>query len=175
MTTSSCEDFVARLSGADAAQDSELQAHLSACEGCRGAARAVQALQRTAPSPSAETLGHFATRVRAAHLRSVDRQAQRAPLRTGLFAGLSAVGAAAAVGLVLQLAFPAPGPAPVGADEASVALVEPAGPAPEPALASTAADDDLFGIDEGARTYGDEALLDLFAAADDDALDDFDT
>lgn len=165
MTTTSCEDFVARLSGPGAGDDAELAAHLASCEGCRKAERAVRALERTAQSASPETLAHFATRVRAAHLRAVDRRARHAPLRTGLVAGLSAVGAAAAVGLVLQLAFPAPGPAPVTAEELATAL-----PVAEHARA---AEDDLFGIEEGIA-YGDETLVDLFAEADDD-LDDFDT
>ncbi len=173
MTTAACEDFVARLSGPDAGSDPELQAHLASCAGCRRAALAVRALQRSAQSPSAETLAHFATRVRAAHLRASDSQARRAPLRTGLVAGLSAVGAAAAVGLVLQLAFPAPGPAPVEVAELEPRPSAAAAPADEPALALAAADD-LFAVDADAA-YDDEAVLDLFAAADDDLFDDLDS
>ncbi|MGC4121269.1 MAG: hypothetical protein QM765_43165 [Myxococcales bacterium] len=135
----------------------------------------MKALQATAQSPSSETLGHFATRVRAAHLRSTEQKARQAPLRTGLFAGLTAVGAAAAVGLVLQVAFPSTGPAPMGPGEA-VGFVEPSAPAPEPSQVAQAdnPDDDLFGA-EAANTLDDEALLDLFAVAEDDSFDDFDS
>jgi uncharacterized protein YfaQ (DUF2300 family) len=104
--TADCKDIVARLSEPDGKSDSEVQAHLTTCGGCREALVALKALAATAQTPSPEVLGHFATRVRAAHLRAQESRQRSAPMRTGLLAGLSAVAGAAAVAFLLQFAFP---------------------------------------------------------------------
>lgn len=150
--TARCEDVVVRLSEPSGREDAEVRAHLEACADCRAAARVVEALERTAQSPSPQVLGHFATRVKAAHLRAQDAEHKRAPVRTGLIAGLSAVGAAAALALVLEAAFPA---TPRG------------GPAPEPAAVAEIAHDEEEDFGEGAS---DLLAEELYAAADEDSL-----
>ena len=162
--TADCQDIVARLSEPGGQDDPAVREHLASCQGCREAARAVEALARTAQSPSPEVLGHFATRVKAAHLREQDRRQRGAPVRTGLLAGAFAVAGAAAVALLLQFAFPEHShPVPVEPTPNQVAAVEPQ-PAPPAAVE---------GADEWANA-SDEVTADLLADADDQDLADAD-
>ncbi|MBI5546278.1 MAG: hypothetical protein HY901_20520 [Deltaproteobacteria bacterium] len=164
MAATRCEDVVARLTGPHAREDEEVRAHLEACASCRSLAETMRALEQTAQSPSPERLGHFATRVRAAHLRRQDERQRKAPLRTGLLAGAFTTAAAAAVVLALELAFPRPSPLAAGSASAELAVSSEPAPAPMEIEATREEDEELW-----AAELGDEPDPDA-AEPDDDEL-----
>lgn len=103
-----CQEAIARLSEPGGADDASVLAHLEGCPECRGIAMSFAALTSTAQSPSPLRLDHFASRVRAAHMRRHDAARRRSPLHTGLLAAACGAAGAAAVALLFGIGVPAP-------------------------------------------------------------------
>ncbi len=126
-----CQQLLEKLTEAPCQLSPEEQAHLSQCQDCLAAARALGELAATAAEPAAQLLAGFASRVRAAEARAGRRRANAAPWRAGLLAGAMAAAGAVAVGLALDLASPSgPQPQPT-ASRPETAVEEPAAIAAE--------------------------------------------
>ena len=150
MMAGNCQEMVALMSEPGGTAQPQVRAHLEACPACREVAATLEALYSTAQSPSAETLGHFATRVRGAHLRRHQETERKAPARIGLFAGLCAAAGAAAVALVLQLGHPTARRVDTpGSDPSSAAEV----------YSETGNEADQLVADFESVAYGDDAAL----------------
>lgn len=101
-----CRSALEQLAEPGGLADPETTAHLAACSDCRRARKALAMLQATREEPDPRTLAGFAMRVRAKHVQKDERTRRVAPLRAALLAGALAAAGAAAVGLLLDRAFP---------------------------------------------------------------------